>query len=59
MRQNNTAIFNFAFIYMHLLFLFYEAVALGLREKEPELFDEQLKVLNEMRDMILREFVME
>ena len=56
MKQNKTIIFNFVFIYMHLLFLFYEGVALGLREKEPELFDEQLKVLNEMRDMILRDF---
>lgn len=52
---NKVIIFNFAFLYMHLSFLFYEAVALGLAEKEPELFDEQLKVLNEMRKIVMDE----
>mgnify|MGYP001568191142 CR=1 FL=1 len=56
MRQDKVIIFNFAFLYMHLSFLFYEGVALGLAAKEPELFDEQLKALNEMRRMNLEEF---
>lgn len=56
MKQNKVIVFKFVFLYMNLSFLYYEAVAYGLRDKEPEFFDEQLRVLNEMRDVILEEF---
>ena len=56
MKKNNLMIFSFACIYIRLLFLYYEAVSLGLRDKEPELFDEQFRMLDEMRKAILEEF---
>jgi hypothetical protein len=55
MRQHNQIIFEFLSVYMRLSFLFYEAVALGLKEKEPELFEEQSEVLNDMKKLIMEE----
>jgi hypothetical protein len=40
---------------MRLSFSFYEAVALGLKDQEPDLFKEQKALLDDMRKIIMEE----
>jgi hypothetical protein len=40
-------------LYVKLSLLFYEAVQLGLKEKEPKLYEEELKTLKQVQKTIV------